>query len=258
MKIISMKKAFTYVVMGSAILTQMGCEKTAPVEARGNWEITWVRDMSAGLTNAGSLPNLCVAGSEFVIDVRGVVDRKFKGNRNDVQSNVPLVMAPNKSGNKDNVLSKEHYETCDSMNTLVVNRAWAGGLFGYDDEYGYVTTGADGKCVLHISKNKNYRIVEVFVTLQGEIDGYDANGVYVTDANNRKAVFSYDCQTGGYSEYRVANTSAVQYQMPKSAKSATSLKLVDGQIKSSDAQQLDSLVRSQDQSKSVKREIDHL
>lgn len=202
-----LKKSVRAVAALALFAAASGCEKT-DIDPSGYWEITWI----SSLTASGSEPQkLCQAGGRSTMAISGNIYHNFRYNGSQypkyanpgVQANVVFGLSENESL----TISNLHDLQCSDLSVRIYNRAWAGSLFGVDNSYGHLEQAPNGGCIVVADKNWDYRIVGVSIEIKNERNVH-WNDPSVNDNNNNFGYFEYDCQTGGYSNGRMASTSA--------------------------------------------------
>ena len=179
-----------------------GCNKDIG-SITGIWEVDFVRAIHVAPRAAADLPNLCINGGTLVLAMNGTVDRHFHGNATKRQDHAALVQG-NRSDNRDNFTSIEHYTDCNYFSVNVNNRSVFGAMFNNSsDGYARVEMDSNNRCVVRVKQNRDHRYVRIDVGYVGQGSYIDAQGNTIYDTNNRLSGFTYDCEGGGYTSYLV-------------------------------------------------------
>lgn len=207
-----MKNLIQFLVLAIATLTITACTPPdeAPENLQGSWSLTWIKDFTVDIPNAGILGNLCTPGSTVELNFAGVAKARFSGNRSATNENMYIRMGDraNNSAPPATLANNSFYIDCNDITVSSIE---------HRDVYvtgqpGYITKQIiDGKCVLKSERARTRPKYSVFIKLTGSQSAVNSQGQTIYDDTNRLAGITYDCDDGRLeSTYRTANTNKAE------------------------------------------------
>lgn len=188
-------KNIKFLILAIVGLTFTSCTKDdlAELDLQGSWSLTWVKDFTTDIPNAGLLGQLCEPGATVDLNFAGVAHAKFSGSRYKEIDNMYIRMGDraNNSTPATTLASTSFYIDCNDITVSSIE---------HRDIYitgqpGYITKVMEnGRCVLKSTRARTRPKYTVFIKLTGSQTRYNSNtGANETDDNNRLAGITYDC-----------------------------------------------------------------